>query len=253
MKKEFLTIFLFCLAIFVSGQKVIDNPIFGLRNQTMVNITQIEINDTVTVLSFHLTYPAGTPVGIGAKSYIQIAGNSDTLFMTGKEAPEPDATGWFIVPEDGLTYKLFFPPIDPKTSKIDFGEPNARAWKIYDIEINEQTYNSIIPKEFAGNWFSEDNGNWTYSFFEKTAIVDNKTWEYVSVENEIDFYRIKLKSGKAEKMIYGKPVNESNCKLGDTPASTKKFSREMVRSNNLVSEKFDESVFNPGTVIYKGF
>lgn len=253
MKKQFATIFLFCLAIFVSGQKVIDNPIFGLRNQTMVNITQIEINDTVTVLSFHLTYPAGTPVGIGAKSYIQIAGNSDTLFMTGKEAPEPDATGWFIVPEDGLTYKLFFPPIDPKTSKIDFGEPNAGAWKIYDIEISEQKYNSIIPKDFAGNWFSEDNGNWTYSFFEKTAIFDHKTWEYVSVEKENDLYRIKLKSGKAEKIIYGKPVNETNCMLGDTPASTKKFSREMVRSNNLVSEKFEEPLFNPGTVIYKGF
>lgn len=253
MKKQFATIFLFCMAIFVSGQKVIDNPIFGLRNQTMVNITQIEINDTVTVLSFHLTYPAGTPVGIGAKSYIQIAGNSDTLFMTGKEAPEPDATGWFIVPEDGLTYKLFFPPIDPKTSKIDFGEPNAGAWKIYDIEINEQTYNSIIPKELAGNWFSDDNGNWTYSFFEKTAIFDHKTWEYVSVEKENDFYRIKLKSGKEEKIIYGKPVNETNCVIGDTPASMKKFSREMVRSNNPVSEKFEEPLFNPGTVVYKGF
>jgi thiol-disulfide isomerase/thioredoxin len=253
MKKQFATIFLFCLAIIVSGQKVIENPKCGLRNQTMVNITQIEINDTVTVLSFHLTYPAGTPVGIGAKSYIQIAGNSDTLFMTGKEAPEPDATGWFIVPEDGLTYKLFFPPIDPKTSKIDFGEPNAGAWKIYDIEINEQTYNSIIPKDFAGNWFSEDNGNWTYSFFEKTAIFDHKTWEYVSVEKENDFYRIKLKSGKEEKIIYGKPVNETNCMIGDTPASTKKFSREMVRSNNLVSEKFEEPLFKPGTVIYKGF
>jgi hypothetical protein len=136
------------------------------------------------------------------------------------------------VPEDGLTYKLFFPPIDPETSKIDFGEPNTGAWKIYDIEINEQTYHSIIPKDFTGNWFSDDNGNWTYSFFEKTAIFDHKTWEYVSVEKENDFYKIKLKSGKAEKMIYGKPVNETVCMLGDTPASTKKFSREMVRSNN---------------------
>jgi thiol-disulfide isomerase/thioredoxin len=253
MKKQFATIFLFFLAIFVSGQKVVENPKYGLRNEPKVNITRVEITDTATALSFHLTQPGGTKVGIGAKSYIQVAGNSDTLFMTGKEAPEPDATGWITVPEDGLTYKLFFPPIDPKTSKIDFGEPNAGAWKIYDIEINEQTYNSIIPKDFAGNWFSEDNGNWTYSFFEKTAIFDHKTWEYVSVEKEIDFYRIKLKSGKEEKMIYGKPVNETNCMLGDTPASTKKFSREMVRSKNQVSEKFDELVFNPGTVIYKGF
>jgi thiol-disulfide isomerase/thioredoxin len=41
--------------------------------------------------------------------------------------------------------------------------------------------------------------------------------------------------------------------LGDTPVSTKKFSREMVRSKNQVSEKFEEPLFNSGTVIYKGF
>ncbi len=253
MKKQFATIFLLCLAIIVSGQKVIENPKYGLRNEPKVNITRIEITDTATALSFHLTQPGGTKVGIGAKSYIQVVGKSDTLFMTGKEAPEPDATGWFTVPVNGLTYKLFFPPIDPKTSKIDFGEPNAGAWKIYDIEINEQKYNSIIPKDFAGNWFSEENGNWTYSFFEKTAIFDNKTWEYVSFERENDFYKIKVKSAKAEKIIYGKPVNETNCMIGDTPASAKKFSHEMVRNNNPVSEKFEESLFNPGIVVYKGF
>ena len=253
MKKEFSTIFLFCLAIFVSGQKVIENPKYGLRNNQGINISRIEINDSETILTFNLNLPIGTPVGIAAKSYIQVVGQPDTLFMIKKEAPEPDATGWITVPADGLTYKLFFPPIDPKTSKIDFGELNAGAWKIYDIEINEQTYNSIIPKDFTGNWFSDNTGNWTYSFFEKTAIVDHKTWEYVSVEKEIDFYRIKLKSGKEEKIIYGKPVNETNCMLGDTPASTKKFSREMVRSNNLVSGKFKEPLFKPGTAVYKGF
>ncbi len=253
MKKQFATIFLFCLAIFVSGQKVIENPKYGLRNNQGINITRIEINDSETILTFNLNMPTGMQVGIAAKSYIQVVGQPDTLFMIKKEAPEPDATGWITVPADGLTYKLFFPPIDPKTSKIDFGEPNAGAWKIYDIEINEQNYRSIIPKDFAGNWFSDDNGNWTYSFFEKIAIFDNKTWQYVSVEKENDFYRIKLKSGKEEKIIYGKPVNESNCMIGDTPASATKFSREMVRIKNPVSEKFEEPLFKPGTVVYKGF
>jgi hypothetical protein len=253
MKKQFATIFLLCLAIFVSGQKVIDNPKYGLRNNQGINITRIEINDSETILTFNLNMPTGTPVGIAAKSYIQVVGQPDTLFMIKKEAPEPDATGWIIIPEGGLSYKLYFPRIDPNVAKIDFGEPTSNPWKFYDVEIGEQPHLSIIPKDFAGNWFSEDNGNWTYSFFEKTAIFDHKTWEYVSVEKENDFYRIKLKSGKEEKIIYGKPVNETNCIIGDTPASTKKFSREMFRSNNLVSEKFEEPLFNPGTVIYKGF
>jgi thiol-disulfide isomerase/thioredoxin len=152
-----------------------------------------------------------------------------------------------------ISYRLFFPKLENQINQIDFNEPIANSFRVYDIEIGDQTYRSIIPKDFAGNWFSDDNGNWTYSFFEKTAIFDHKSWEYVSVEKEIDFYKIKLKSGKAEKIIYGKPLKEAVCMLGDTPASTKKFSREMVRSNNLVSEKFEEPLFKPGTVIYKGF
>ncbi len=253
MKKEFLTIFLFCLAIIVSGQKVIENPKYGLRNNQGINITRIEINDSETILTFSLNLPTGMQVGIAAKSYIQVVGQPDTLFMIKNEAPEPDATGWIIMPEGGLTYKLYFPRIDPKVARIDFGEPVSNPWKFYDVEIGEQPHLSIIPKDFAGNWFSDDNRNWTYSFFEKTAIFDHKTWDYVSVEKENDFYRIKLKSGKAEKIIYGKPVNETNCMLGDTPASTKKFTREMVRSKNPVSEKFEEPLFKPGTVVYKGF
>jgi thiol-disulfide isomerase/thioredoxin len=253
MKKQFATIFLFCLAIIVSGQKVIENPKYGLRNNQGINITRIEINDSETILTFNLNMPKGTPVGIAAKSYIQVVGQPDTLFMIKKEAPEPDATDWIIIPEGGLSYKLYFPPIKTNVAKIDFGEIASNPWKFYDIEIGEQPHLSIIPKDFAGNWFSEDNGNWTYSFFEKTAIFDNKSWEYVSVEKEIDFYKIKLKSGKEEKMIYGKPVDEKVCMLGDTPASTKKFTRETIRSNKLVSDKFEEPLFNPGTVVYKGF
>lgn len=253
MKKELLSIFLLCLAIFVSGQKVIENPKYGLRNNQGINITRIEINDSETILTFNLNMPTGMQVGIAAKSYIQVVGQPDTLFMIKKEAPEPDATGWIIMPEGGLTYKLYFPRIDPKVARIDFGEPVSNSWKFYDIEIGEQPHLSIIPKEFAGNWFSDDNGNWTYSFFEKTAIFDHKTWEYVSVERENDFYRIKLKSGKAEKIIYGKPVNETNCLLGNSPNSMTRYSSKMVRSNKQVSEKFEESVFKPGKVVYKGF
>jgi hypothetical protein len=74
-----------------------------------------------------------------------------------------------------VSYRLFFPKLDNQKNLIDFNEPIANSFRVYDIEIGDQTYRSIIPKEFAGNWFSEDNGNWTYSFFEKTAIFDNKT------------------------------------------------------------------------------
>ena len=254
MKKQFATIFLFCLAIFVSGQKVIENPKYGISSPAYLKLKKIEITDDATILSFHLQIPQNNWITVHEKSYIQPVGDTTKYYLIKAEGINiAEQIYWEKDLREEISYRLFFPKLDNQINQIDFNEPIANSFRVYDIEIGDQTYNSIISKDFAGNWFSDDNGNWTYSFFEKTAIFDHKTWEYVSAELENDFYKIKLKSGKAEKIIYGKPVNETNCMLGDTPASTKKFSREMFRSNNLVSEKFEEPLFNPGTVIYKGF
>jgi thiol-disulfide isomerase/thioredoxin len=254
MKKQFATIFLFCLAIIVSGQKVIKNPKYGISSPAYLKLTKIEITDDATILTFHLQIPQNNWITVHEKSYIQPVGDTTKYYLIKAEGINiAEQIYWEKDLREEISYRLFFPKLENQINQIDFNEPIANSFRVYDIEIGDQTYRSIIPKDFAGNWFSDDNGNWTYSFFEKTAIFDHKSWEYVSVEKEIDFYKIKLKSGKAEKIIYGKPLKEAVCMLGDTPASTKKFSREMVRSNNLVSEKFEEPLFKPGTVIYKGF
>ena len=254
MKKELFTIFLFCLAIIVSGQKVIENPKYGISTPNYLHLTKVEITDDATILSFHLQIPENNWITVHEKSYIQPVGDTTKYYLIKAEGINiAEQIYWGKDLREEISYRLFFPKLDNQVNQIDFNEPIANSFRVYDIEIGDKTYRSIIPKDFAGNWFSEDNGNWTYSFFEKTAIFDNKTWQYLSVEKENDFYRIKLKSEKEEKLIYGKPLDETVCILGETPASAKKFSHEMVRNNNPVSEKFEEPLFNPGTVVYKGF
>ena len=196
MKNLIGTFVFVCLVFFVNAQKIIENPDYGIGT-TALTITKIELTSAETALTFKINLEPGRSFGIANKSYIQIVGQPDSLFMIGKDAPEPE-NGWITVPEGGLKYTLYFPPIDPKTEKIDFGEPTSRPWMVYDILINKPPYSSILPEEFSGHWFSAETGKWRYSFFEKKAIADELVWEYVSVKQEKQIWKIVLKSGKKD-------------------------------------------------------
>ena len=172
MKKLIVFSLLISLGCFVLAQKVIENPDFGIGTDAVI-ITKIELTDTETALTFKLNLQPGRTFGIAQKSYIQIVGHPDSLFMVRKDAPEP-VNGWIIVPEGGLSYTLYFPPINPKTERIDFGEPTANPWMIYDIVINKPSYSSLLPEELSGHWFSSKTGVWEYSFFEKMRLQKNR-------------------------------------------------------------------------------
>jgi hypothetical protein len=122
------------------------------------------LTDTETALTFKLNLEPGRTFGIAKKSYIQIVGRSDSLFMIRKDAPEP-VNGWITMPEGDLSYTLYFPPIDPKTEKIDFGEPTAQPWMIYDIVINKPPYSSVLPEELCRQLVFNRNREMGIQFF----------------------------------------------------------------------------------------
>lgn len=252
MKKQFATIFLFCLAIFVSGQKVIENPKYGFGSAKNAQITKIELTDSFTILSFHINIPQYNWVAIHEESYIQPAGDTTKLYIIKAEGAEIAKRINWEEGKDEVSYKLFFPKIDSKIARLDFGEPVKNSWKFYDLEINEIPYNSIIPRELSGNWFSTDNDKWAFSFFESAAIFESKTWEYISYAQKNDIFEIKLKSGNEEKILFVKPESEEICLLGSSSDSMLKYSKK-IELNNTNAEVFDEAVLKSGTVVYKGF
>lgn len=250
MKKLMFFSFLSFLAIVANAQKIIENPDFGIGTDA-VFITKIVLTETETALTFKLNLEPGRTFGIANKSYIQVVGQPDSLFLIRKDAPEP-VNGWITVPEGDLSYTLYFPPIDPKTEKIDFGEVSSQPWMIYDIVINKPLYSSVLPEELSGNWFSAETGKWEYSFFEKKAIADEQLWDYASVKKQEQLWKIILKANNKEKILFAKSNNKS-CQVGENPESLKAYSTEFKGIKIHDSEEFSTPVINPGEVTYSGY
>ena len=251
MKKLIGTFVLVCLVFFVDAQKIIDNPDYGIGT-TAVTITKIELTSTETALTFKINLEPGRTFGIANKSYIQIVGQPDSLFMIRKDAPEP-VNGWITVPEGGLKYTLYFPSIDPKNEKIDFGEPTSQPWMIYAIVINKSPYSSIIPEELAGHWFSPNNGQWTFSFLEKIAVYENKTWEYVSAKPEGNVTEVKLKNGEETEILYCRADEKDFCFMRTNNRTLIRYSNKAkLQSKVFDEEAFEGRVLNQEKVKYSG-
>lgn len=224
MKKVLLAIYVLVAVFAGSAQTVIKNPVTGMTNAGALSIKQIEINQNETVLSFYVE-PWATNFSIVPKSYILIQGKPDTLFQTKQDVPKRGPLG-YVIPPEGMSYKLYFPPIDPSVTRIDFGEPVPTGWYIYDIEIGKQPVRSVVPKELLGNWFAENNKLWEFGFYDSVAVYGMKGWTYKSVTVKDGLYTINLKGESGEKPVYAKTGNANECWLGTSPDNLKKYSSQ---------------------------
>ncbi|NCB07561.1 MAG: hypothetical protein EOM73_05305, partial [Bacteroidia bacterium] len=250
MKKLLFLSLLSVLALFSRAQIIVEHPEFGIGTDA-VFITKIVLTDYETALTFKVNLEPGRTFGISEKSYIQIVNQPDTLFLIRKEAPEP-VNGWITMPDGDLSYTLYFPPIHPKTEKIDFGEVSSQPWMIYDIVINKPPYSSVLPEELSGNWFSSETGKWEYSFFEKKAIADEMVWKYVSVKKQDQLWKITLKANDTEKIIFAKS-GKNICQVGENPETLKLYSAEFTGIKTQDTKGFSTPAVHPGEVTYSGY
>ncbi|NQU87374.1 MAG: TlpA family protein disulfide reductase [Mariniphaga sp.] len=255
MKRILLTNILLCAVLFLQAQTVIKNPEYGMSNAGNLEIIQIELNSNETVISFYISPQAGS-FGIAAKSFIKVVGQPDSLFMTKQTAPLPEANGFIPIPPEGMSYNLYFPPIDLKVNRIDFGEPMSNGWYIYDIEIGKQPHISPAPKELLGNWFSTENNLWEYGFYDSIAVYDSKAWDYKSVKKEKDLYRISLQKGDNEQVLFIKTDKDKICWVGKSADNLKKYNAEFPGIGKMKfpdSTNLNENLFETGKVIYSGY
>ncbi len=255
MKPFFLTVSILFMAYMISAQKIIDNPEYGLCSQPKLVINRIEINDTATILSFRLDLPKGASFGIGANTFIRVVGSPDSLVLTKKEIPiDQNPEGMYTAPEGGLSYKLYFPPIDRSVNKIDYIEPYSNPWNIFDIEITEQPHMSVVPGELLGNWFSADKGDWTFSFFDSLAIYQSRTWEYLSVNTRDNILEIKLKKGDDEQTLYCRYDGREYCYMRAEKEPELCYSKNPDLLKKMSGEgNFEIPLLDPGKVIYYGY
>jgi len=240
----------------VSAQTVIENPKFGMSPTSHLRLTKIELTREATILSFTVKIPMSNWVAVHQKSYIQPVGDTTKLYVIKAEGVDMTKIINWQEGKDIISYRLFFPRLDPKVSKIDFGEPIENAWQIFDIVIREKAIHSPIPNQLLGNWFSPENGHWAFSFFDSLAIYNNKVWQYESVKPINDLLEIILTKNGQETRILVKSDGKSNCQSGPSENELNRFTKDVsiLKSFKYTDSKaFEAPVLQPGKVIYSGF
>jgi thiol-disulfide isomerase/thioredoxin len=256
MKKLLFLLFFVVLVSAVSAQTIIENPNFGISTPNYLRLTKIELTREATILSFTVKIPTGNWIAIHTKSYIQSVGDTTKLYLIKAEGIDITKKVYWEKGNDKISYRLYFPSLDSKVSKIDFGEPIGNGWHIFDIVIRKKAIHSVIPDQLLGNWFSPGNGHWAFSFFDSLAVYNNNVWKYKSVKPIDDLLEIKLTRNGLETMIFVKSGDQGVCQSGISKNELNRFTKDVSILTNFKykdSNGFEAPVLQPGKVVYSGF
>ncbi|GEM_PF-347960 len=255
MKKIVCLLLLGAMSLGVFAQKIIDNPDYEFSSFPG-NLTKLELNETATILHFHLKTQPNSRIWIPKMSYIQDTASDEKLFITKSEGVEMKA--WVTVPSSGeMKYQLYFPKLNPDVEFIEFGEANDGGdWFMYDILINELESPYSMPKALRGNWMLTDGSNrWDYSFNLKNAVVNKQVWNYKSVTSKGKKYTIVLENGNTLKTIYAKLSKDGIVSFGNTSKDLKDYSISKTFKPDFSLENDDvyqDLTFSLDSTIYEG-
>src|SRR5680860_746268 len=90
MKTGIVTFLLLCLVIFVSAQKVIENPKYSISSPGYIELKKIELTTDATILTFYLKIPQNNWIRVHDKSFIQPVGDTTKLYLIKAEGINMD-------------------------------------------------------------------------------------------------------------------------------------------------------------------
>ncbi len=253
MKKIIFSLIALCIYSFTNSQITVLNPKTGMnRGASYLQITKIVCSDTATSISFDVTFKPRNWISIPKKTYIQVIGSDEKLYV--KNASGIEISKRFTMPESGKTsYTLNFPPIDKKAKAIDYGEDNdGGSWFIYDIQL-QKTPGRL--GKLAGNWFSTKSGDWELSLFDNIAIYQSKIWKYTQLQLKKNKGEILLQNGNETKKLYLNLQNDTILAIGESLNSLKKFTSKKHKLPPTPGTDFayKAPVFSYDSAIYCGY
>ena len=178
------------LAACTKGNKVVEFPLVGSSNTSMISFEKVELTDTATVLSVrahhypnHWIRMSTAPHLVAQDKEYKLIGCKD--FEIGKE---------IFMPQDGDScFTLMFEPLPEDCEKFDFIEGNSAGdWKICDIDLTDKlrTY---------GYWRSTSTGEWFIAFTDNHIVYDCAVWDILTKEENGGKYTFTAQCGN-EKM-----------------------------------------------------
>ena len=140
---------LLCFSI-QAKDRVIERPVFCVRNTTSIEVSKVVISDTATVLHIYAKYRPKNWIRIAPESYLK-DNNGETYLIRsgigitlGKE---------FWMPESGeAEFQLVFPPLPKTATSIDFteGEKTDNGFSIWGIQLKSKKLPALVlPKDAA--------------------------------------------------------------------------------------------------------
>ncbi len=253
MKKPILFIVTLCISLITFAQKIIENPTFSATTDANVQITKIELHDTITKIDFEVESIPKRWIQVSSDgTHIQNSDGGEKLYVTRAEGIKLNER--HRTPESGINkYTLYFPAIDKNVAKIDFLE---ESWKIFDIDLKGEKTSPFIPEEIQGNWLRTDGSNqWEYGIYNDKVIYKNSVWDKVLINKKGKSYMLTLKNETAQENLIIKPKKEGLL-IGGSPANMQLFSKTKTNKPTYKIENNAEyklPVFKMDTAVYKGY
>ena len=122
----------------------IDNPYFDSSNNSIIRISKVIANDSITQLFFDVNYIANEWIRIDSESYITDGKNK--YMVTSSEGVMFNELFW--MPESGHTsFTLSFPPLARGVKKFDFFESDCEdCFRISGVDLTEKRKKYILSK-----------------------------------------------------------------------------------------------------------
>ncbi|MDR2622933.1 MAG: TlpA family protein disulfide reductase [Dysgonamonadaceae bacterium] len=136
------------LILFACKEKrpaVIETPVFDVWSTTALEIEKIEMTDSATILHVHAFYHPGAWITISPEAFIRESGMDEKLAIVKAEGLELGEE--LTMPESGeTTFELYFPPLKPEITKIDFVECESEGcFNIWGIHLTPNAQVKVAP------------------------------------------------------------------------------------------------------------
>lgn len=127
-------------------ERKVNQPPFIARNTSTVEINQITLSDTATVLDIKAYYRPHYWIRISGESYL-LADNGEKFPIRSGNGITLDKEFW--MPDSGeATFSLIFPTLPATVRTIDFIESDCEdCYKVWGIPLNGKLPELVLPEE----------------------------------------------------------------------------------------------------------
>ncbi len=252
MKKKTIALTGVLLALSLYAKEIIKNPPFIARNNDNIKVTQVEFNDTATILSIRMKNYPKLNARIDKDNCIRPSDGGTPLHYKSTINYQVDmAKGeYWTMPDSGAVhFSIVYPKLDPSVERIDFSESEEHRegyWEIFGIQLRPHVWKSKLPASLQGSWLKADGSNiWAIGLFESLAFYENKPWQYSTIREEGAKTLISLKNGSETKQLTIRLINKKS--IGISEANKKET---LCLSEPTSLQLFDKNNDKPFTTLF---